>query len=116
VVEPEATANPAKSMEVAARRALRWEAGWEGHPGGRDGVVWVTLAGNTVDAWFVAFNEEDNFLRYSGVHGTGHGLHTDYTYREFLPTYGGMPIVTFRVTTRLQSKSNSCIRHTTLVI
>jgi hypothetical protein len=37
-------------------------------------------------------------------------------YRGFKPKGGGIRIITFRVTTRLQSKSNRCIWHTTLII
>jgi hypothetical protein len=37
-------------------------------------------------------------------------------YRGFKPKPAGIRIIIFRVTTRLQSKSNRCIWHTTLVI
>jgi hypothetical protein len=38
------------------------------------------------------------------------------TYRGFVRQGARVRIITFRVTTRLQSKSNRCILHTTLVI
>jgi hypothetical protein len=39
-----------------------------------------------------------------------------YSYRGFKPKGGGIRIITFRVTTKLQSKSNRCIWHTTIII
>jgi hypothetical protein len=37
-------------------------------------------------------------------------------YRGFVRKGARVRIITFRVTTRLQSKSNRCILHTTLII
>jgi hypothetical protein len=55
------------------------------------------------------------FSQYK-LNGPWKALFRGIGYRGVKPKPGSIRIITFRVTTILQSKSNRCIRHTTFVI